>query len=167
MSLQLNFSDNLLMTGANTSASFSGKAPSLSQCLAGELWGAAVQGAEGMAREDGPGLTLLQATLSPTATLPCKPAPHLLLFVPCPALLGLTGRGRRLWVPETAQGTRGGTGFYQPAGTGQRRPGTAVLTWKGENWVKFLPACYVFAAIMNCRFSGEMERWEWSQRRPC
>lgn len=41
-----------------------------------------------MVREDGSGVTLLEATVSPTATLPCKPAPHVLLLVPCSALAG-------------------------------------------------------------------------------
>lgn len=57
MSLQLHFSDNLLMTGANTSAPFSGRTPRHTESVpgAGAPGELAVQAAEGAAREDGSG----------------------------------------------------------------------------------------------------------------
>lgn len=119
MSLQLNFSDNLLMTVANTSAPFSGKTPRHTESVPG-LWAPGeltVQGAERAAREDGSGAlqnTLLEGTLFHSATLACKPAPCVLLFLPGTAPGGApTHRSRTFWVPEPAQKNQGRSkGFF-------------------------------------------------------
>lgn len=72
MSLQLNFSDNLLMTVANTSAPFSGKTPRHTESVPG-LWGPGeltVQ-AERAAREDGS-----RALQTPYLKALCSTLPH-------------------------------------------------------------------------------------------
>lgn len=136
MSLQLHFSDNLLMTGANTSAPFSGRTPRHTESVpgAGAPGELAVQGAEGAAREDGSGSPAKRPARRRFVCPPVPRSPARQFHVCCSFCQAQHPRG-----PGRAEAGGSGSlitqvkskGFFHqliPNGVGERQPG-AQLTW--------------------------------------